>query len=83
VGLLDHFDLCMTLHGERAASRMMRKFGIKFSVHHPRGEAVKDEFIRCKTVDEWRGVLQRWYTGSGHVEETCELASTANGCEIG
>ena len=33
--LLDHFHLSVALHGEASASRMMRKFGIKFSAHHP------------------------------------------------
>jgi hypothetical protein len=28
---------------------MMRKFGIKFSQHHPEPEAVKQKFIRCKS----------------------------------
>jgi tRNA-dihydrouridine synthase len=60
--LMDHLDLCMTLQGDRAASRMMRKFGIKFSAHHPRGDEVKREFIQCRTVDEWRSVLDRFYT---------------------
>ncbi|MHC5023623.1 MAG: tRNA dihydrouridine synthase [Planctomycetota bacterium] len=59
--LQEHFDLCMALHGERAASRMMRKFGIKFSAHHPDPEAVKAEFIRCRSVAEWKTVLARHY----------------------
>lgn len=59
--LLEHFELAVHLHGEKAASRMMRKFGIKFSVHHPDPESVKPEFIRCRTIDEWRSVLDRNY----------------------
>lgn len=59
--LLEHFDLAVALHGERSASQQMRKFGIKFSRHHPRGEQVKAEFIRCKTVADWRAVVERWY----------------------
>ncbi len=60
--LLDHFHLAVVLHGEQAASRMMRKFGIKFSRHHPRGEEVKAGFIRCKSVAEWKSVIERWYS---------------------
>jgi len=59
--LLDHFELCMALHGERGASRMMRKFGIKFSAHHPDPEAVRQKFIRCKSIADWRTVLHEHY----------------------
>ena len=59
--LLEHFQLSVQLHGEKAASRMMRKFGIKFSVHHPNPDAVKKEFVTCKTVSEWQNVVERWY----------------------
>jgi tRNA-dihydrouridine synthase len=59
--LLEHFDLSVALHGERRASQMMRKFGIKFSAHHPHAEAVKAEFIRCRSVAQWRSVIGQWY----------------------
>jgi tRNA-dihydrouridine synthase B len=59
--LLDHFDLSMRLWGERAASRMMRKFGIKFSAHHPDPPAVKAAFITCRTAQEWRAVIEKYY----------------------
>ncbi|MCP3906116.1 MAG: tRNA-dihydrouridine synthase family protein [Planctomycetes bacterium] len=59
--LLDHFMLAVELHGERHASRLMRKFGIKFSTHHPDPDRVKDEFVRCRTIEEWRSVIDRHY----------------------
>jgi len=59
--LLDHFKLSVDLHGEDRAGRMMRKFGIKFSHHHPQGAAVKDGFIRVKTLSDWNAVLDRFY----------------------
>ena len=59
--LLDHFELSMTLHGERAASRIMRKFGIKFSAHHHNPEVVKGEFIRCTSISDWQAVLAKHY----------------------
>ena len=65
--LLEHFELCMALHGEQAASRMMRKFGIKFSQHHPGAEAVRQQFIRCRCVADWRAVLDAHY-GAGVFE---------------
>ena len=59
--LLDHFELSVALHGEKRASQMMRKFGIKFSVHHPRQGEVKAEFIRCRSIAEWQSVIARHY----------------------
>jgi tRNA-dihydrouridine synthase len=59
--LLEHFELSIALHGEAKASKMMRKFGIKFSVHHPSPAMVKMEFIQCKTVEQWKGVIDRFY----------------------
>lgn len=59
-----HFDLAVSLHGEKHASRMMRKFGIKFSHHHPRSDEVRRAFIACSSVDDWRGVLDAQYTAT-------------------
>ncbi|MAX23754.1 MAG: tRNA-dihydrouridine synthase [Phycisphaeraceae bacterium] len=59
--LLEHFELSQRIHGERMASLMMRKFGIKFSVHHPAPMDVKDAFIKVKCLDDWHGVLEAHY----------------------
>lgn len=59
--LAEHFALSVRLHGEQQAGRMMRKFGIKFSRHHPQPDAVKDAFIRVKCLEDWRGVLNAFY----------------------
>lgn len=59
--LLEHFKLSRKLHGERMASMMMRKFGIKFSVHHPTPAAVKDAFIKVKSLGDWQQVLDVFY----------------------
>ncbi len=61
--LAEHFELSVRLHGEQQAGRMMRKFGIKFSRHHPVPGAVKEAFIRVKNLDDWRGVLDAYYAG--------------------
>ncbi len=63
--LAEHFELSVSLHGERAAGRMMRKFGIKFSRHHPHADVVKDAFCRVSTLDDWRAVLDRYYHEDG------------------
>ncbi len=59
--LLRHFELSVAVNGEQAAGRMMRKFGIKFAAHHPRGEEVKLRFCRVSSIDDWRAVLDEHY----------------------
>lgn len=59
--LIDHFRLCMSLHGEGGASRMMRKFGIRFSVHHEQSQDVRKAFIAVHSARDWEQVLDRWY----------------------
>ena len=62
--LLEHFELSVRLHGERPASKMMRKFGIKFAAHHPEPAKVKAEFIRCKSITDWHEVIAQQYAFS-------------------
>ncbi|MBI1368072.1 MAG: tRNA-dihydrouridine synthase family protein [Planctomycetes bacterium] len=59
--LLEHFQLSVDLHGESNAGRMMRKFGIKFSQHHPNGDAVKNAFIAVKNLADWHAALDAHY----------------------
>ena len=59
--LEDHFELSVAVNGERSAGMLMRKFGIKFAAHHPRPMEVKGRFVRVKTTEEWRAVLEEWY----------------------
>ena len=40
----------------------MRKFGIKYSASHPEGLEVRNQFVRVKNFDEWRAVLDQWYS---------------------
>lgn len=63
--LLEHFQLSRDLHGEKRAGMMMRKFGIKFSRHHPEGETVRQAFIKVKSLRDWESVLKTHYTGDG------------------
>ncbi|MEM7624418.1 MAG: tRNA-dihydrouridine synthase family protein [Planctomycetota bacterium] len=63
--LLDHFYLSTSLHGEAPAARMMRKFGIKFSRHHPDADAIKQAFIKVKSTADWRAVLDAFYAHDG------------------
>jgi tRNA-dihydrouridine synthase B len=59
--LLEHFNLSVRLHGERAAGRMMRKFGIKFARHHPDSQRVKAAFIACSNIPQWHSVINHCY----------------------
>lgn len=59
--LMDHFELSVAVHGERTASMMMRKFGIKFSRHHPSPDAVAKAFIAVKCLEDWLAVLDEHY----------------------
>ncbi|MEX0655368.1 MAG: tRNA-dihydrouridine synthase family protein [Phycisphaeraceae bacterium] len=63
--LREHFELSVALHGEKKAGMMMRKFGIKFSRHHPDGETVRQAFITVKSLADWEAVLARHYAGDG------------------
>jgi tRNA-dihydrouridine synthase len=59
--LLRHCLFAETIHGERNAGRRMRKFGIKFAAHHPNEQEVKNAFIQCVTMDDWRNVIEQFY----------------------
>lgn len=74
--LLEHFHLSVGLHGERQASMMMRKFGIKFSRHHASADQVKAAFIAVKSLDDWRAVLDRFYVAAGSLEPAAAPAAT-------
>lgn len=48
---------------ERHAARLMRKFGVRFSAHHPERERVKQKVVRVTNLDDWRRVLSEHYHG--------------------
>ncbi|GAB4197545.1 MAG: tRNA-dihydrouridine synthase [Phycisphaeraceae bacterium] len=82
--LMAHFELSVATHGEQLASRLMRKFGIRFSRHHPQGEEVRQAFIEVMGLPQWRAVLDRYYAQDGPgvsgVDALPEEATPA-GCE--
>jgi len=59
--LEDHFKISVRVNGERAAGKMMRKFGIRFAAHHPRSEEVRLRMIAVASVDDWMKVLDDFY----------------------
>ncbi len=63
--LEEHFRLSVSTNGERRAGMTMRKFGIRFAAHHPRGEEVRRKFIAVASVADWLGVLEEFYELNG------------------
>ncbi len=64
--LEDHYRLLLAVcrpmrDGEDAASKMIRKFGIRFAQHHPDSDRVRLEIIRVDSAAAWAAVLERWY----------------------
>jgi tRNA-dihydrouridine synthase B len=56
-----HFRLSVAINGEELASKLMRKFGIRFAAHHPRSEDVRRRMIGVESVGEWLRVLDEEY----------------------
>lgn len=64
--LKQHFELSLACtrrfrQPEMATAMMMRKFGIRFAMHHPRGEDVRKRFIGVKGTQDWMDVLAAFY----------------------
>jgi len=59
--IAEHFDECVKVHGHRLAGKIMRKFGIKYSEHHPCARQVRDAFIAASTPADVHAALARWY----------------------
>ena len=48
--LLEHFAISSRLHGQKRASRMMRKFGIRYAAKHHDAEYAKRAFVGVKSL---------------------------------
>jgi tRNA-dihydrouridine synthase len=64
--LRQHFELSLACtrrfrQPEMATAMMMRKFGIRFAMHHPRGDDVRKRFIAVKGTQDWMNVLADHY----------------------
>lgn len=60
--MLEHFCLAEQMYGAKRCGIMMRKFGIKYSALHPDHEQVRQSFAKIRVKEEWKGVLDRWYS---------------------
>ncbi len=65
--LEQHFELALRVNRatmrdpDKHTGKTMRKFGIKFSHHHPDGESVRRKMIAVSSVENWRAVLAEHY----------------------
>lgn len=64
--LEQHFELALAANQtmrnpELHTGKTMRKFGLRFAEHHPRGEEVRQAFIKVASMEDWRGVLEACY----------------------
>jgi len=60
-----HWLDMVEVYGERLAAKHMRKFGIKYSEHHPLAREVRDAFVATKRQEDIECVLKRWYDPHG------------------
>jgi nifR3 family TIM-barrel protein len=63
-GIISHWEDALTVYGEELAPKIMRKFGIKYSEHHPCARKVRDAFIAVKDATGFVRVLDEWYDPS-------------------
>ena len=56
-----HCGLCLQASDEAGANSTMRMFAIKYARLHPQHVEVRNAFAKCRSLGEWRGVLDRWY----------------------
>jgi tRNA-dihydrouridine synthase B len=62
----EHFSLMLAVnhklrHSEETSSRNIRKFGIRFSEHHPRREEVRQRIIAVENNAQWKSLLDDFY----------------------
>jgi nifR3 family TIM-barrel protein len=57
-----HYALMAELHGDELAGPLLRKFGVRYSELHPCFAEVKMAFLSVKNADDWRAMIDRWYS---------------------
>lgn len=63
--LREHYRLAQSLYGESRVGPLMRKFGIKYAILHPRHDDLREAFVRVKNLAEWENVLEEFYGMDG------------------
>ncbi len=59
--IAQHFALAVDHYGADKGFKVMRKFGIKYSEHHPCARDVRNAFIAVKSCEDFDHVLSQWY----------------------
>lgn len=59
--LREHYRLAEATYGEDRCGALMRKFGIKYAILHPRRDEIREAFGKVKCRSDWNAVLDRWY----------------------
>ncbi|NJL30395.1 MAG: hypothetical protein HC898_01500 [Phycisphaerales bacterium] len=80
--LREHFELACRVNGEKSASFEMRKFGIKFSRHHPEHQQVAKAFIAVKGLADWQAVLDEFYCVNGAGRLADMSVATPLACDV-
>lgn len=60
-----HFELAEQVYGPDRVAKLMRKFGIKYSILHPEHDAVRADFVKAGNRAQWEAVLDKWYGEDG------------------
>lgn len=63
--ILEHLRLAEQIYGGERSGVTMRKFGIKYSILHPEFQQVRAAFAKCRSIDNWREVLEQFYSVDG------------------
>ncbi len=61
VVVAQHFDEIVKVHGPKLGVKIMRKFGIKYSEHHPSAREVRDDLVNAQSQDQVQDSIARWY----------------------
>ncbi len=56
-----HWKEIRAYYGDTLGARMIRKFGIKYSEHHPMARQVRNAFVAMKGSDAIEQVIDTWY----------------------
>ena len=63
VFLAEHFNRCVDLYGEKRTCSIIRKFGIKHALTHPKKEELVVRFATVKSRANWFAILNEFYDG--------------------
>ena len=63
--IAEHWRLCLHEYGPAMVGKIMRKFGVKYSEHHPCHLSVRNAFLSVASVDDFENVLAEWYSPVG------------------